>query len=85
LVISRIIFYAGMDDALFLLLCAVVLFISGGLILVKYGDVDGLAVIAFALVTVGGAVYVARKPQKTSNPKVATVRRLRMTSEKVSN
>ena len=62
-----------MDDAFFLSLCAVVLFISGGLIFVKYGDVDGLAVIALALVTVGGAVYLARKPQKTSNPKVAVL------------
>jgi len=57
-----------MDDALFLSLCAVVLFIFGGIILVKYGDADGLAVIVLALVLVGGAVYLARKPQKARNP-----------------
>jgi len=60
-----------MDDALFLSLCGVILFIFGGVIFAKYGDVDGLAVIAFALVCVGGAVYVTRKPRKTSEPQMA--------------
>jgi len=57
-----------MDDALFLSLCAVVLFIFGGVILVKYGDLDGLPVIVFALVLVGGAVYLARKLRKAGSP-----------------
>jgi len=60
-----------MDDAHFLSLCAVILFIFGSVIFAKYGDVDGPPVIASALICVGRVIYVVRRPQKASEPQMA--------------
>ena len=58
-----------MDDVFFLSMCALVLFIFGWVIFAEYGEFEGLAVIAFALVCVGGVVHSAGKRQKASNAK----------------
>jgi hypothetical protein len=50
-----------MDDSLFLAMCGIVLFISGGVIFAKFGEVDGLSVIALALLAILGAVYASKR------------------------
>lgn len=55
-----------MDAVLFLAMCAIVLFISGGLIFTKFGEIDGLVVIALGLAAVASAIYETSKRSDTS-------------------